>query len=136
MTDNDTSCQSRKCPLMYVALVILVHAKCYQFADGKCLAIWPNFHILTAMGEAVWLQFDEFEMYVVCTFTFHQQMLAFAILFWSHKIVVFSWSEIQLNLIKHHKCKVLNNIVPQKAKQFHMHGCDPASRIFCSKWTI
>ena len=60
----------------------------------------------------------------------------FAILFWSHKIVVFSWSEIQLNLIKHHKCKVLNNIVPKKAKQFHMHGCDPASMIICSKWTI
>jgi len=35
MTDNDTSCRSQKCPWMYVAVVILVRAKRYQFADGK-----------------------------------------------------------------------------------------------------
>jgi hypothetical protein len=64
-----------------------------------------------------------------CVSTSTNRCWQFAILFWSCKIVAFSWSEIQLD---HRGCKVLH-IVAQKTKQFHVYGCDPASRIICSK---
>ena len=52
MTDNDTSCRSQKCPWMYVAVVILVRAKRYQFADGKYLA--PRTNCNGGPYDAVW----------------------------------------------------------------------------------
>jgi len=66
MTDNDTSCRSQKCPLMYVVVVILVRVKHYQFVDGKYLAVWPNFHVLTAMGGSRMTQFDGFGFMMCC----------------------------------------------------------------------
>jgi len=53
MMDNDTSCRSQKCPLMHVAVVILVRAKRYQFRRWEIFGCWPNIHVLTATGGAV-----------------------------------------------------------------------------------
>ena len=61
MTDNDTSCRSQKYPLMYVAVVILVRAKRYQFADGKYLAPRTNCN-----GGSRMMQFDGFGFLMRC----------------------------------------------------------------------
>ena len=67
--------------------------------------LMPNTYVFTANGGSCM---------IVVWWIWNRIVGFFAILFWSHKIVLFSWSEIQLNQHNPSWIKVLNNIVPQK----------------------
>jgi hypothetical protein len=55
MTDNDTLCWSPKCPLMYAVVVISVHAKRYQFVDGKYFGYRDNCNGGSRMIAVWWI---------------------------------------------------------------------------------